>query len=106
MRGAVERDAAKTFRRLIGRADGEEEFPLWRELADGMVAVICAVHGIIGTKVNGVGAAAEQPFAPRPQKIALTVEDDDWMLPARDQIDVVLGVHVDACDLNIAPALR
>jgi len=66
MRGAVERDTAKTLRRLIGRADGEQEFALWRELANGMVAVICAVDGVIGANVNSMGAAAEQPFAPRP----------------------------------------
>src|SRR5688572_4707606 len=103
---SVEGFAAKTLRWLVGIANGKQEFALRGELADGMIAIIRTVDRAVGADVNSVGASAEQPLTPRPQKIPLAVEDDNRMLAARNEINVILRVDVNSRHLDIPPAIR
>src|SRR5215475_6122208 len=101
----IKRDTAKALGRLIGRANGKQELALRGELADRVVAVISTVDGVVRADMDGMGPAGEEPFTPRTQEIALTIENDNRMLAACDQVDIVLGVDIDPRHFDIAPAL-
>src|SRR4030095_2606173 len=55
-----------------------------------------------GVQGDPVGAP-DLSLAPGAQEVAVTVEDDDGMLAAREAEDVVLRVHGDAGDLDVSP---
>src|SRR5215510_12231980 len=100
----IKRDTAKALGRLIGRANGKHELALRGELADRVVAIISTVDGVVRAKVDGMGPARKEPFTPRTQEIALTIENDNRMLAACNQVNIVLGVDIDSCHFDIAPA--
>src|SRR5215475_12057420 len=101
----VKGDITKTLGRLIGRANGKQELAFGCELVDRVVAIISTVDGVIGADVDGMGPAREEFFTPRTQEIAFTIENDNRMLTACDQVNIVLGVDIDPCHFDIAPAL-
>ena len=70
-----------------------------------MVAIISTVDGVVRPDVDSMGPAREDPFTPRTQEIALTIENDNRMLAACDQVDIVLGVDIDPGHFDIASAL-
>src|SRR5262245_41693238 len=102
---AVKGDTTKALGRLIGRTNSKQELALGGELADSVVAIVSAVDGVVRTDVDGMGPAREEPFTPRTQQIALAIENDNRMLTACDQVDIVLGVDIDPRHFDIAPAL-
>ena len=54
-----------------------------------MVAVIDAPDEVVDVDMDGVGPAAENVLAPTPQEYPVAVEDDDRMLAAGEDIDVI-----------------
>src|SRR5262245_4834501 len=101
----VKGDTTKALGRLIGRANGKQELALRGELADRVVAIIRTVDGVVRADVDGMGPAREESFAPRTQEVAFTIEHDNRMLAAGDQVNIILGVDIDPRHFNIAPAL-
>src|SRR5215831_18006983 len=102
---AVKRNTTKALGRLIGRTNSKQELALRGELTDRVVTIISAIDGVVRADVDGMGPAREEPFTPRTQEIALTIENDNRMLTACDQVDIVLGVDIDPRHFDIAPAL-
>ena len=86
------------------RAEGQQEDPVGRELLDGVVEVVGAIDGVVGADRDPVGAG-EQAFAPRVEKPAVAVEDDDRVLAPVEDEDAVAGIDRDAGDLDEPPAV-
>src|SRR5258706_9318088 len=102
---AVEGLAAHERRRLVRDADGQQPLAVGRALAHRMVAIIGAIEIILGVDVQTM-RAVEQAFAPACDEIALAVEHDHRVGAAIEDIDAVLAVDRDRCDISEIPVLR
>ena len=89
---AVEGVATHEAGRLAADAQGEQHRAVQIALADGVVAVVGAEDGIVGTHGYAVGPGVSA-LAPGPEEVAVLVEDDHGVLAPVEGIDVVVGVH-------------
>ena len=104
VRRPVERLAAVQRRGLVGITEGEPQRPGWCELADRVVQVVGEPHGAIGPDADPV-RAADESLAPRAEKLAVAIEDDDRVRPAIEDPHVVAAVHGDAGCFDERPAV-
>src|SRR3989304_1281941 len=102
--GPFEGLAALERRRLVGVADGQEQFAFWGELADRVVAVVRQPDLAVGPDGDAVGAA-DEPLAPGAEEVPLPIEHDDRGLAPVEDVHVVTGVHRHAGRFDVAPAL-
>ena len=70
-----------------------------------MVLVVGQEQAVVRGDVDAV-RASDRPLTPRAQERAVAVEDDDRVLAAVEDVDVVLRVGGHAGHLDIAPAGR
>src|SRR6202163_401880 len=101
---AVERLAAHERWRLVWDADRPQHLALHRAFARRMIAVIGAIEIVVGIDVQPM-RAAEQPFAPAGDEIALAVEHDHRVRAAIEGVDAVLAVNRDGRDIGEIPAV-
>ena len=69
-----------------------------------MIAIIGAIEIVVGIDVQPMGAA-EQPFAPAGDEIALAVEHDHRVGAAIEDVDTVLAVDRDGRDIGEIPTV-
>ena len=105
MGAPIERTATVKGSWLTAGAQGQEYLAVQRTLPHRVVIVIGAVDGVVGTHGNAVGPF-EQPFAPGPQKLTITIEDDHGMFAAIKGVYSVLGVYSHAGYLLEGPVGR
>ena len=103
--GAVEGLASPLGGWLVIGAEGHEELAVGVVFADDVQAVVDAEDGVVGGDVDAVGTGAELAFAPSAQEVAVAVEDDDGVLAAVEEVDIVLGVDGDTGDIDEAPVV-
>ena len=105
VRGDAEGVAAHRGGRLPRRAQGHQELPFRGELADGVVAVVRAVDGVVGADRHAV-RVGEDSLPPGPQQAPVAVEHDHWAGAPVEDVDVVPGVDADRRGLPVGPAVR
>ena len=98
MGAAVKRLPAHVRRRLSGNAKLEQHLAVERAFAHEMAAIIREVDRVVGPHVDAVGAGI-LPLAPGAQEVAVAVEDDDRVLAAVEDVDVIVLVDADRADL-------
>ncbi len=89
----------------FSRLNRHEEVPLRRKLVYRMTPVVHTIDRIVRPH-DYVVRPLDHPFAPRPQKPAVSVEHNDRVLAPTEDIDPVLGVHCHARRLSHAPSVR
>src|SRR5262245_41477945 len=92
--------------RIIGTAQGHEELAIQGKLLHRMDAIIHTIDHIIRADMDAVRTGAEHALAPGAQEVAVTIEDNHWMLAAVKDVHVILGVHCDASHIDELPARR
>src|SRR5580692_12984 len=100
----MERLAAHEGRRLAGNAELEQDFAVQGDLADEMAAIVREEHRIVWRHVDAVGSRI-LPLTPRPQKVALAIEDDHRVLTAVEHVNVVVAIDADPANLLEGPAV-
>ena len=70
-----------------------------------MLVVVDGVNEIVRAGVNAVGAAVELAFAEGTHEVAVFVQDDDRVLAAIEDIDVVTRIDGHARDYDERPAV-
>src|SRR5262245_947001 len=101
---AIERIALPFRGRTVRTPQGQEQLAVQRELLDRVQTIVYTVHVLVRADMDAVCARAEQTLAPGAQKIALVVKDDDWVLAAVEDIDVVLGIDCHPGHIDEFPA--
>src|SRR6185503_1091333 len=96
---------AHVRRGVAWHAELEEDFPLRRALAHDVAAVIGAIEDVVCVDVQAM-RARERALSPRPDEVALTVEDDHRVLAAVEAVDAVLAVHRDGGHVLELPPFR
>ena len=94
MGAPIERFAAQIGRRLAGNTQLEQHLAIERTFAHKMSAIVRQLDRIVWTHMDAMRPNV-LTLAPRTQKIAIAVEDDDWVLTAREAIDIVLSIDAD-----------
>jgi hypothetical protein len=69
-----------------------------------MAAIVREEHRIVWRHVDAVGSRI-LPLTPRPQKIALAIENDHRVLTAVEDIDVVVAIDANPANLLERPAV-
>ena len=112
MRATAERLSAHEGGRLAFIADCEQQMPVQREFADGMVAVVGQIDALVRPDMRAVGID-ELAMPPAGLELAMVIEHHNRMLATVEQIDVVLGIHGNARDIlefdigrQLAPILQ
>src|SRR5262245_14945374 len=101
----MKRLAAHEGRGLAGDTNGELNSSRRGALAHGVIAVIGAIERVVCVDVEPV-RAAEHALPPGAQKVSITVEHHHGMLPAVENIDLVLAVDRDRGDVLERPTVR
>src|SRR5262249_28880405 len=83
-------------RRRVHRTEGHLELAVWRELPHGVVAVVGAVHRVVGTDRDPMRAIGELAFAPRLEELSLVRVDEDRMIAPTAQKDPILELNGNA----------
>ena len=96
--------AAHERGRLFRDADGQQHLALGRALAHGVVAVISAIEIVLGVDVQTM-RAGKQPFTPACDEITVAIEHHHRMGAAVEDVDAVLAVDRDGCDVGETPSL-
>ena len=86
-------------------ADGQEHLAIGGALAHRVVAVVGAIKTVVRVNVQPM-RAAKQAFAPTPDEIAVAIQHDHRVLTAIEDIDTVLAVDRNRCDIGELPAVR
>ena len=102
MGGAVEGLAAEP----VGRpADGLQQLPFGRELADNVMLGVGAVDGIVGRNGDAVGAAKDA-VSPGGYERAIWLKHHHRVLPAGVDVDAAVGIHHGAGAIAQQESLR
>ncbi len=83
----------------------QQQFPVGRKLADGMVLIVGAPDFVIWPDRNAV-RSDEHSFAPRPDERPIGAEDDHRMFAPAEDEGSVARIDGDADDFDERPALR
>ena len=103
--GAIEGLASPLGGGLPAYADLLEPLALGGEPLHGVYAVVDRQDRVVGGDGEAVGAVGEEALPEGPEEPPLAVEDDDGVLAAGEDVDVVLGVDGDAGALAEAPVV-
>src|SRR5215470_18327394 len=93
VRALVERLTTQRLGWFSPDTEGHQHLSIQSALSHGMVEGVGQPDSIIGAHGNGVGVGKHFLVAPAVKKIALTVQDNDRMLAAVEQVDIVAGVN-------------
>jgi hypothetical protein len=103
MRAAVEGFAALVAGALSRNSDRHQDFPLKSALPHGVIAVVGQKNRLIGTYRRAM-RALENPIAPRAEKVAVAVKNNDRMFATRKTVNLILSVNCDGCHFVETPA--
>src|SRR5262252_1158951 len=92
-------------RRLARNSNGELDPSRGGALAHGVIAVVGAIERVVCIDVEAV-RAAEHTLPPGAQEISLAVEHHHGMLPAVENVNLVLAVDCDRGDVLERPTVR
>jgi hypothetical protein len=95
---AVERLTAHKGRRFAGHAELQQDFPIERDLADKMPAVIGEEHRVVWGHMDTV-RPRELALTPGAQKVAVAIEHHHRVVAAIENVDIVAAVHPDPANL-------
>jgi len=87
----MKRLTAHIGRRFAGHAELQQDFPVERDLADKMPAIVGEEHRVIGGHEHAVRPRV-LVFTPGAQKVAVTIEHQHWVVAAVKDIDIVVAV--------------
>ena len=82
---------AFTLERSARHADFKQELAVERALADGVIPVVGAIDRLIRPDMQPMGTHKEI-MTPSAEHIAMSIQDDDRIIAAREQVDIVAPI--------------